>query len=253
MLALAGSGHPGGSLSCVEILVTLYFKVLRHNPNDPEWPDRDRFVLSKGHAAPCLYAVLSRTGYFFREWLWELRKIDAHLQGHPYTLSTPGVEATTGSLGQGLSIANGMALAGKIDEKDYRVYVIIGDGELDEGQIWEASLTASRWKLDNLCAILDHNGLQIDGTIKEIKDPYPLKEKWEAFGWVVFEVNGHNFTELLNVFQAVQKVKEKPTMIVANTVKGKGVSFMENVLDWHGKAPTKEQAEQALKELEKDT
>ncbi|MDI6839311.1 MAG: transketolase [bacterium] len=251
MLTKAGSGHPGGSLSCVEILVTLYFKVLRHNQANPKWEDRDRFVLSKGHAAPTLYAVLSRVGYFPRDWLWELRKCGARLQGHPYSLSTPGVEASTGSLGQGLSIANGIALAGKIDKKDYRVYVLIGDGEIDEGEIWEASLTASRFKLDNLCAILDHNRFQIDGSIKEIKDPYPLKEKWQSFGWEVFEVDGHNFNALPDVFSNAKHIKGKPTIIIANTIKGKGVSFMENAIEWHGKAPNEVEAKKAIEEIER--
>ncbi|MCK4352951.1 transketolase [candidate division WOR-3 bacterium] len=250
MIELAGSGHPGGSLSCVEIVVSLYHKVMRHKSKNPKWPDRDRFVLSKGHGVPTLYSVLSRTDYFPREWLWNLRKCGTPLQGHPYMRSTPGIEASTGSLGQGLSIANGMALAGKIDNKDYRVYVLIGDGEANEGQIWEASMSAKRYKLDTLCAILDHNKLQIDGTIKEIKDPYPLKEKWQAFGWEVFEVDGHNFNELLDAFSMANQTKGKPTMIIANTVKGKGVSFMENRIEWHGKEPNAEQAKQALKEIE---
>ncbi|MCK4307191.1 transketolase [candidate division WOR-3 bacterium] len=250
MIELAGSGHPGGSLSCVEIIVALYYKIMRHNPKNPKWPERDRFILSKGHAVPTLYSVLSRKGYFPREWLWKLRKAGNPLQGHPHLLSTPGIEASTGSLGQGLSIANGMALAGKLDNKDYRVYAIIGDGEIGEGAIWEASMSSKRYKLDNLCAILDHNGLQIDGSIQAIKDPYPLKPKWEAFGWEVLEVNGHSFNELLIAFSEAKKIKGKPTMIIANTVKGKGVSFMENDILWHGKAPSHEQAEQAINEIE---
>ncbi len=250
MIELAGSGHPGGSLSCVEIIVALYYKVMRYNPKNPKWPERDRFILSKGHAVPTLYSVLSKTGYFSQEWLWKLRKTGSPLQGHPHLLSTPGIEASTGSLGQGLSIANGIALAGKLDNKDYRVYALIGDGEINEGEIWEASMSAKRYKLDNLCAILDHNGFQIDDSIREIKDPYPLKPKWQSFGWEVFEVDGHNFDELLDVFSWAKKTEGKPTMIIANTVKGKGVSFMENNIVWHGKAPTHEQAEQALKEIE---
>jgi len=253
MLTKAGSGHPGGSLSCVEILVTLYFRVMRHDPNNPNWEDRDRFVLSKGHAAPTLYAILSKAGYFPREWLWELRRCGSPLQGHPYSPSTPGVECSTGSLGHGLSVANGMAIAGKLDNKPYKVYCLIGDGEINEGQIWEASMSAARFKLDNLCAILDHNGLQIDGTVKEIKNPYPFREKWEAFGWQVMEVNGHNFEELINAFSKFEATKTesdgKPTIIIANTVKGKGVSFMENAVNWHGKAPNEEQAIIALKDL----
>ena len=250
MIELAGSGHPGGSLSCVEIIVSLYYKIMRHNPKNTKWPERDRFILSKGHAVPTLYSVLSRNDYYPREWLWKLRKAGNPLQGHPHLLSTPGIEASTGSLGQGLSIANGIALAGKLDNKDYRVYAIIGDGEINEGAIWEASMSAKRYKLDNLCAVLDHNGLQIDGSIQEIKDPYPLKPKWEAFGWEVLEVDGHNFDELLTAFSDANKIKGKPTMIIANTIKGKGVSFMENDILWHGKAPNHEQAEQAFKEIE---
>ncbi len=249
MITKAGSGHPGGSLSCVEILATLYFEIMNHNPKKPDLPDRDRLILSKGHAAPTLYSILTKFGYFPREWLWELRKIKGKLQGHPYSITTPGVEASTGSLGQGLSFANGIALAGKLDKKDYRVYCVLGDGEIGEGQVWEASMTASRYKLDNLCAVLDHNRLQIDGTIKEIKNPYPLREKWEAFGWKVLEVDGHNFKELLSVFEKAKGVKKMPTMIIANTVKGKGVSFMENKLEWHGRAPTEEEAQKALEEL----
>lgn len=250
MISIAGSGHPGGSLSCVEIVVALYYRVMRVDPNNPKWIDRDRFVLSKGHGVPTVYSVLSRQGFFPREWLWELRKANKPLQGHPHLLSTPGIEASTGSLGQGLSIANGMALAGKLDNKDYRVYVLIGDGEVNEGQIWEAAMTSKRYKLDNLCAILDHNEYQIDGAIREIKDPYPLKPKWQAFGWEVVEADGHNFASLLEAFAHAHRTKGKPTMIIANTIKGKGVSFMEHNIIWHGKAPNKEQAEQAIREIE---
>jgi transketolase len=195
--------------------------------------------------------VLARTGYFSRELLWKLRKCEGSLEGHPCSRLTPGIEASTGSLGQGLSIANGIALAGKIDKLDYNVYVLLGDGEIEEGQIWEASMTSAKYKLDNLCAILDHNGLQIDDTIKEIKDPYPLTEKWQAFGWEVMEVDGHNFDDLLQAYEKFKSIKDKPTMIIANTVKGKGVSFMENQLAWHGKAPNAELTEQAIKEIEK--
>jgi len=250
MLTKAGSGHPGGSLSCVEILITLYIEVMRYDSNNPKWDNRDRFVLSKGHAAPTLYAILSKAGYFPREWLWELRRCGCPLQGHPYSPTTPGAECSTGSLGHGLSIANGMAIAGKLDNKSYKVYCLIGDGEINEGQIWEASMSAARFKLDHLCAILDHNGLQIDGTIEEIKNPYPFREKWEAFGWQVMEVDGHNFEELINAFSKFEAESNgKPTVIIANTVKGKGVSFMENAVNWHGKAPNKEQAVIALKDL----
>jgi len=249
MISKAKSGHPGGSLSCVEILVALYFKIMRIKPDNPEWDDRDRFILSKGHAAPALYSILSRLGYFPREWLWTLRRCNSRLQGHPYACDTPGVDASSGSLGQGLSFANGCALAAKLDKRDYHTYCVIGDGEIDEGQIWEASMTSSRFNLDNLTAILDHNGLQIDGNIRDIKNPYPLKEKWQAFGWRVFITPGHNFDSILDVIEKAKRVKGKPQLIIANTTKGKGVSFMENMVEWHGKAPNKEETERALKEL----
>jgi transketolase len=250
MINLAGSGHPGGSLSCVEIVAALYLRALRHDPTNPEWRERDRFVMSKGHAAPTIYSLLSRAGYFPREWLWKLRQCNAKLQGHPDSKNIPGIEASTGSLGQGLSIANGMAIAGKLDKLDYNVYVLLGDGEIQEGQIWEASMTASKHKLDNICAILDHNKLQIDDTIEEIKNPYPLAEKWQAFGWEVIEVNGHDFDELLKAYEHFKGVKGKPTMIIADTVKGKGVSFMENALEWHGKDPNDEQTKAAIEEID---
>jgi len=249
MLTRAGSGHPGGSLSAVDILVTLYYEVMRHNPERPDDDDRDRLILSKGHAAPALYAILSRLGYFDREWLWNLRKCGARLQGHPYAPNTPGVDASSGSLGQGLSFANGCAMRAKLDGKSYRVYCIIGDGETNEGQIWEASMTSTRYGLDNLCCILDYNEFQIDGRIEDIKNPLPFRDKWEAFGWNVFNVNGHSFEELNRAFEEARKIKGKPTMIIARTVKGKGVSFMEGTLEWHGKAPTREEADRALKEL----
>lgn len=252
MLEKAGSGHPGGSLSCVEIVTALYYKTMKHNPKNPKWESRDRFVLSKGHGVPTVYTTLAKLGYFPKEWLWNLRRIGYPLQGHPY-IGIPGIEASTGSLGQGLSIANGIAIAGKLDNLDYRVYVLLGDGEIDEGQVWEASMSSARFKLDNLCAILDNNGYQIDGAIKDIKAPYPLKDKWVAFGWEVIELkDGHNFAELLPAFEQAKKNKGKPTMIIAPTVKGKGVSFMESTpLKWHGVTPTAEQAKQAIEEIEK--
>lgn len=249
MLTRAGSGHPGGSLSAVDILVTLYYEVMHHNPEKPDDDDRDRLILSKGHAAPALYAILSRLGYFDREWLWNLRKCGARLQGHPYAPDTPGVDASSGSLGQGLSFANGCAIRAKLDGKSYRVYCIIGDGETNEGQIWEASMTSARYALDNLCCVLDYNKLQIDGRIEDIKNPLPFKDKWKAFGWNVLDIDGHSFVELKEAFEKAGKTKEKPTMIIAHTVKGKGVSFMEGRLEWHGKAPTREEADRALKEL----
>ncbi|MCD6590455.1 MAG: transketolase [Candidatus Aenigmarchaeota archaeon] len=251
MTAEAGSGHPGGSLSCVEILVSLYFSVMNHKPEDPEWEGRDRFVLSKGHAAPALYAVLARSGYFPLEELATLRKLNSRLQGHPHRKSLPGIEASTGSLGQGFSIAVGMALGLKSDSRPNKVYVLLGDGEIQEGQVWEAANTASHYKLDNLIAILDHNGLQIDGHVKDVMNIYPIEKKWEAFGWDVITVDdGHDFEKLLAAFEKAKQQKGRPTIIIANTVKGKGVSFMENRAEWHGKAPTKEQAEIALRELE---
>jgi transketolase len=249
MLAEAGSGHSGGSLSCVEILTALYFKVMRHNPKEPKWSERDRFVLSKGHAAPALYATLAEAGYFPKEWLWSLRKTGSPLQGHIDCKKTPGVEISTGSLGQGLSVANGMAIAGKIDKKNYRVFVLIGDGESQEGQIWEAAMAASHYKLDNLVAIMDRNKLQIDGSTENVMNLEPVSEKWQAFGWKTIEIDGHNFKEILNALSPEKIEKGKPTIVIAHTLKGKGVSFMEGVVDFHGKAPTKEEAEKALKEL----
>lgn len=249
MTGAAGSGHPGGSLSAADIVAALYFRVMRHDPKDPKWPDRDRFVLSKGHACPVLYAALAEAGYFPKEWLLTLRKLGSPLQGHPHYWSVPGIEASTGALGQGPSIGNGMALAGRLDEKDYRVYVLIGDGECDEGQIWEAAMSAAHYKLDNVTAILDHNGLQIDGPNVEIMNIEPIAEKWRAFGWHVVEVDGHDFAQILAAFDEAKATKGQPTIIIAHTIKGKGVSFMENEVDWHGKAPTPEQVEQALRAL----
>lgn len=249
MLTEAGSGHPGGSLSPVELIVALYFSKLRHNPKDPQWPDRDRMVFSKGHSCPLWYAVLAECGYFPKEELLTLRKYGSILQGHPDCLRTPGVDISSGSLGQAFSAACGMAAAGKLDKKDYRIYVLLGDGEIQEGQIWEAAMSASHYKLDNLCAILDYNGFQIDGRIEDIMAIEPVVDKWKAFGWYTIEIDGHNFDEILNAYNEAESVKGKPTIIIAKTVKGKGVSFMENTADWHGKTPSKEQSEQALKEL----
>lgn len=249
MITEAGSGHPGGSLSIADIMVTLYFKILHIDPRNPDWPERDRLVLSKGHAAPALYAVLAARGFFDRKILRSLRKLGSPLQGHPDMTKLPGVEISTGSLGQGLSVANGMALAARIDKLNYRVYVIIGDGEVQEGQIWEAAMTAAHYRLDNLIAFLDFNGLQIDGPVAEVMSLEPLTEKWRAFGWYVIEVDGHDIEAILQAVAEAQQVKGQPAIIIARTVKGKGVSFMENQVDWHGKAPKKEELEQALKEL----
>lgn len=250
MLAEAGSGHPGGSLSAVEIVTALYFHVMRIRPEEPDWPERDRFVLSKGHAAPLLYAALAEKGFFPKDELLTLRKLGSRLQGHPAYGKLPGVEASTGSLGQGLSIGLGMALAGKIDKRSYRVYVLLGDGESEEGQIWEAAMAAAHYRADNLTAILDYNGLQIDGPIADVLSPLPFPEKWRSFGWEVRDVDGHDFEELLDAFEWAKGVRGRPSVIIAKTVKGKGVSFMENAVDWHGKAPSKEQAEQAIAEIQ---
>ncbi len=249
MLFQAGSGHTGGSLSATDILVALFFGHMRLKPGDPCWPQRDRFVLSKGHAAPALYAVLSRLGYFPREELATLRRFGSSLQGHPDSACTPGVEVPTGSLGQGLSIANGMALAARLNGHGTRVYALLGDGEVQEGQIWEAAMSAAHYRLDNLAAILDRNRLQIDGRTAEVMSLEPLARKWEAFGWHTVQVDGHSFPELLAALKGAEDVKGRPSMIIANTVKGKGVSIFENQVKYHGVAPNKEEYQQALKEL----
>jgi transketolase len=249
MIGKAGSGHPGGSLSAVEIATALFWRVLRHKPSDPHWPDRDRFILSKGHAAPLLYSVLAECGYFPVSELDTLRQLDSRLQGHADCCATPGVEMSSGSLGQGLSFAIGAALAGRLDSRDYRVYALLSDGECDEGQTWEAAMSAAHYKVDNLTAIVDNNGLQLSGFNRDIMSLDPLNKKWAAFGWYVNEVNGHDFTQLLDAFAKAKKVKGFPTVIIAHTIKGKGVSFMENNVDFHGKAPDAEQLKIALKEL----
>ncbi|NLL53067.1 MAG: transketolase [Peptococcaceae bacterium] len=249
MLAAAKSGHPGGSLSAADIIAVLYFSEMKIDPQDPNWPERDRFVLSKGHAAPVLYAALAERGYFPKEELLKLRKTGHFLQGHPDMKKVPGVDMSTGSLGQGFSAAAGMALAGKIDNKAYRVYCLLGDGEVGEGIVWEAAMAAAHYKLDNLLVILDYNGLQIDGPVQEVMNSEPLADKWRAFGWNVMEVDGHDIDELTASLQAARNTTGKPTIIIAKTVKGKGVSFMENQVGWHGNAPSKEQAEAALAEL----
>lgn len=249
MLGQAGSGHPGGSLSAADIVTTLYFHEMNVDPKNPKWPDRDRFVLSKGHAAPVLYAALAEKGFFPVEELQTLRKIGSRLQGHPSMKHLPGVEMSTGSLGQGLSTANGMALAARLDGKNYRVYVMLGDGEIQEGQVWEAAMAAAHYKLDNVVAFLDHNGLQIDGLTAEVMSPEPVSDKWRAFGWHVEEIDGHNLSEIISALAKAREVKGQPTMIVANTVKGKGVSFMEGQANWHGNAPDADQTSQALCEL----
>lgn len=246
----AKSGHPGGSLSIADIITYLYFSEMNVDPKNPGDENRDRLVLSKGHTAPALYAALAHKGFFDVELLKTLRKPDSILQGHPSMRYTPGVDMSTGSLGQGISVACGMALAGKLKGKDYRVYAALGDGEIEEGQVWEAAMFAGNRKLDNLCAVVDYNNLQIDGTLDEVNSPYPIKEKFESFGWNVIEICGHCFDEIENAFESAKTCKGKPTCIVAKTVKGKGVSFMENQCDWHGSAPNAEQYAIAMAELD---
>lgn len=245
----AKSGHPGGSLSAADILTYLYYKEMKHDPGNPKWGERDRFVLSKGHAAPVLYATLAQCGYFPEEELDRLRQTGQMLQGHPDMKHTPGVDMSTGSLGQGLSAACGMALGAKLQNKSYRVYALLGDGECEEGQVWEASMFAAKERLDNLCAVLDYNGLQIDGPIAEVGGPEPFAPKFQAFGWNVVSASAHDFGELEAAFRTARETKGQPTVIIAKSVKGRGVSFMENKAGWHGKAPDGEQYEQAMKEL----
>ena len=245
----AASGHPGGSLSCMDILTVLYFGVMRIDPEAPKAPNRDRFVMSKGHCTPALYSVLAMRGYFPEAQLKLFRSIEGHFSGHPDMVNVPGVDMSTGSLGQGISAAVGMAIAGKLDKKDYRVYTILGDGEIEEGQTWEAAMAAAKFGLDNLCAVVDVNGLQIDGKTSDVMPSEPLDKKYEAFGWHVIKIDGHNYDEIIAAFKEAETVKGKPTMILAKTVKGKGVSFMENNAGWHGKAPSDEEYDQAVSEL----
>jgi transketolase len=250
MVSWAKSGHPGGSLSATEILTVLYFSKMRYKAQDPNWPERDRFVLSKGHCTPLLYSILAKAGFFSEELLTKFRQINSPLQGHPSRNCVPGVEMSTGSLGQGLAVANGMALGLRLNKSKARVYVVMGDGETQEGMIWEAAMSASHYELENLTAILDLNGQQIDGLTKDIMNIEPVADKWKAFGWHVQVVNGHDLEALANAIDKAKEVKAKPTLIIAKTTKGKGVSFMENSLKFHGSAPTAEQTELALKELE---
>ncbi|MFN8577537.1 MAG: transketolase [Candidatus Sericytochromatia bacterium] len=249
MIANVNSGHPGGSLSATDLVTALYFNVLKHDPKNPNWEDRDRFILSKGHACPVLYSCMARTGYFPYEELKTLRQINSRIQGHPEVRKLPGIEASTGSLGQGLSIGVGLAEGAKLKGKSYRTYVLTGDGELDEGQIWEAALYCGHKKVDNLVVIVDYNKQQLDGWVNQIMPLDPLADKWKAFGWEVIEIDGHNMNDILDAYKKAEETKGKPTVIIANTIKGKGVSFMENNLEFHGAAPNKEQLEQALKEL----
>jgi transketolase len=250
MTTRAGTGHPGGSLSCVDVVVALYFHVMRHDPKNPNWPDRDRFVLSKGHAAPTLYAALAEAGYIPIEEFENLRKLGSPLQGHPDRNRVPGVENSSGSLGNGLAIANGMALAAKIDERPYRVYVLLGDGECQEGLVWEAAMFAAHYKIDNLTAIIDRNGLQIDGPTEQVMSIEPLASKWKSFGWNVIEVDGHDILAIIEACEEAKRVRGRPTVIIAYLIKGRGVSFMEWVTSFHGKTLTEEQCKKALQELD---
>ena len=250
MLTLAGSGHTGGSLSAADIVTALYFSKMRHKPDEPGWRERDRFILSKGHAAPLLYAVLAMAGYFDISALKTLRKLGSPLQGHPCSRVLPGVEISTGSLGQGLSVSNGMAIGMKMDNIGARVYCLLGDGEIQEGQVWEAAMTAAHYKLDNICAIVDLNGLQIDGPVSKVKAIEPVASKWAAFGWNVIDIDGHDMKEILDALDDAETVKGKPSVILAHTIKGKGVSFFEGKVEYHGMAPTPEELEKALKEME---
>ncbi|MDP6559558.1 MAG: transketolase [Candidatus Binatia bacterium] len=249
MLVKAGSGHPGGSLSCIDLVTTLFFHKMRHRPKEPDWSDRDRFVLSKGHCVPALYAALSRAGYFPRDELLTLRKLNSRIQGHPDRFRFPYLEASTGSLGQGLSMAVGMALAGKTSGKDYRVYCVISDGECQAGQIWEAAMSAAKFELDNLCVMLDYNKIQLSGAIKDIMNIEPLLDKWKSFNWNTLEIDGHDFKAITESLEQAEGVKGKPTLILCQTLKGKGVSFMEGKWEWHGKAPNREEGEKAIQEI----
>lgn len=248
-IAAANSGHPGGSLSSTDIITMLFFDEMKIDVKNPDWADRDRFVLSKGHAAPAYYAALAMKGFFPEEDLITLRKTDSYLEGHPSMRKVPGCDMSTGSLGQGISCAVGMALAGKVDKKDYRVFSILGDGELEEGQVWEAAMAAAHYSLDNLVAFVDHNNLQIDGNIANVMNPNPVADKFAAFGWNVISIDGHDLEQIKNALESAKTVKGKPTMVVCETVKGKGVSFMENDYGWHGVAPNAEQTEKSLAEI----
>lgn len=248
MITIAGSGHPGGSLSSVEILISLYYYQMNHKPDNPCWPLRDRFIMSKGHASPIVFTTLANAGYFPKEELRSFRKLGSRIQGHVH-IGVPGVELSTGSLGQGLSVANGIALGAKLRHVDFKIYCLMGDGEIQEGQVWEAAMTASQHKLDNVCAILDYNKVQENGPVKEIKNEDPIADKWRSFGWHAVEIDGHNFNEIFRAYAEFEKIADKPTIIIAHTIKGKGISFMEGKAAWHGKAPKKEEFEKAVAEL----
>lgn len=250
MLGAAGSGHPGGSLSAADLVTALFFHEMQLDPRQPDWPGRDVFVLSKGHAAPVLYAALAERGFFPVEELATLRQLGSRLQGHPDRNKLPGVEVSTGSLGQGLSVANGMALAARLDSRPSRFYVLMGDGELEEGQVWEAAMAANHYRIDNLVVMVDHNGYQIDGAITDILSPEPVVAKWEAFGWHVMSINGHDMAAILDALHRARDVKGQPVAIIAETIKGKGISFMENQVNWHGVAPKPDEVTRALAELQ---
>ena len=249
MIYEAQSGHPGGALSCADLLTALYFSEMNVDVNNSQNENRDRLVLSKGHASAALYATLAEKGFIAKEDLKGFRNINSILQGHPDRKKIPGVDMSTGSLGQGLSAANGMALSAKLDNKDYRVYCALGDGEIEEGQVWEAAMSSSHYKLDNLCVIVDNNNLQIDGTVDKVMSPYPIVDKFKSFGFHTIEIDGHDYEQIIKAFDEAKTIKEKPTAIIAETIKGKGVSFMENKADWHGKAPNEEELTQAMQDL----
>ena len=249
MICTAGAGHPGGSLSAADVVTALYFRVMRVDPQKPEWPDRDRFILSKGHACPVWYVALAEKGYFDKSHLKTLRRLGSILQGHPDMNKTPGIDMTAGSLGHGLSAGLGMALSGKLQQKEFHVWVIIGDGESQEGSIWEAAMSAPKWKLDNLTVIMDRNNLQNDSYVDDIMPIEPITDKWRAFGWNVLDIDGHDMAAIVQALETAKACKNQPTIVIARTIKGKGVSYMENVCEWHGKAPSEEQAEVALKEI----
>ncbi|MGE5423086.1 MAG: transketolase [Ignavibacteriales bacterium] len=249
MVSEAGSGHPGGSLSAADIVACLYFSEMKYDPTRLDWTARDKFVMSKGHAAPLLYSVLAESGFFSRDKLLTLRKLGSPLQGHPDMRKLPGVEASTGSLGQGIGWAVGMALAARLDQTSSRIYALLGDGEIQEGLVWEAAMAAAHYKLDNLVAFVDHNGLQIDGPVADVMSPEPIADKFAAFGWHALEIDGHNIPAILGALDEARNIKGQPTAIIARTVKGKGCSFMENLADWHGKAPNKDEAARAFAEL----
>jgi transketolase len=249
MICTAQAGHPGGSLSATDIVTALYFRIMRIDPQKPQWPDRDRFILSKGHACPVWYAVLAERGFFDKSHLATLRRLNSILQGHPDMHKTPGIDMTAGSLGHGLSAGVGMALSGKLQQKDFNVWIVIGDGESQEGSIWEAAMSAAKWKLDNLTVILDRNNLQNDFYVDDLMPIEPIADKWRAFGWHVMEIDGHDMKAVVVALESAKTFENKPSIIVARTIKGKGVSYMENVCEWHGKAPSNEQANQAIDEI----